>query len=124
MNLNLCVVKQEVSYEEGLKILKDNGQDSLPGGGAEIFDKELRNLICKDKCTSEQWLKIHETAHNIGMPSNATILYGHYESYAHRIDHMNRLRELQDNTSGFNTFIPLKFRNENNQMSDLPKSLL
>lgn len=113
--------KARVSFEEGLKILKNYGQDSLPGGGAEIFDEELRNRICKDKCSSEQWLKIHETAHNLGMPSNATLLYGHYETYVHRIDHMNRLRELQDKTGGFNTFIPLKFRNGNNQMSDIPE---
>ena len=113
--------KAKVSYEEGLTILKDHGQDSLPGGGAEIFDEELRTKICDDKCTSDEWLEIHETAHKVGMPSNATMLYGHYESYAHRIDHMNRLRVLQDKTGGFNTFIPLKFRNGNNQMSDVPE---
>ena len=121
VELDYMCKKAKVSYKKGLKMLKDAGQNSLPGGGAEIFDEKLRNRICKDKCTSEQWLKIHETAHNIGMPSNATLLYGHYESYAHRIDHMNRLRELQDKTSGFNTFIPLKFRNGNNQMSDIPE---
>jgi aminodeoxyfutalosine synthase len=109
--------KAGVSYEEGLKILKDHGQDSLPGGGAEIFDEAIRTEICADKCTSAQWLDIHRTAHKIGMPSNATMLYGHIESYAHRIDHMERLRKLQDETGGFNTFIPLKFRNKGNQMS-------
>jgi aminodeoxyfutalosine synthase len=91
----------------------------LPGGGAEIFDEALREIICGDKCTSDQWLEIHETAHKLGMPSNATMLYGHIESFAHRVDHMNRLRELQDKTGGFNTFIPLKFRNKDNQMSDV-----
>lgn len=111
--------KAKVSYKEGLQILKDHGQDSLPGGGAEIFAEEIRAEICKDKCSSEQWLEIHETAHSIGMPSNATMLYGHIESYADRIDHMNRLRALQDKTKGFNTFIPLKYRNGNNQMSHL-----
>ncbi len=109
--------KAKVSYKEGLQILKDHGQDSLPGGGAEIFDEGIRNEICADKCTSDQWLEIHETAHAIGMPSNATMLYGHVESFAHRIDHMERLRHLQDKTGGFNTFIPLKYRNGNNQMS-------
>jgi aminodeoxyfutalosine synthase len=114
--------KAKVSYEEGLRILKEHGQDSLPGGGAEIFDEEIRMQICEDKCTSAQWLEIHETAHKLGMPSNATMLYGHVESFAHRIDHMNRLRNLQDKTNGFNTFIPLKFRNKGNQMSHIPES--
>lgn len=111
--------KAKVSYKEGLQILKDHGQDSLPGGGAEIFAEAIREEICKDKCTSAEWLEIHETAHSIGMPSNATMLYGHIESYADRVDHMNRLRTLQDKTAGFNTFIPLKFRNGNNQMSHI-----
>jgi aminodeoxyfutalosine synthase len=114
--------KAKVSYEEGLRILKEHGQDSLPGGGAEIFDEEIRKQICEDKCTAVQWLEIHETAHRLGMPSNATMLYGHVESFEHRIDHMNRLRNLQDKTKGFNTFIPLKFRNKGNQMSHIPES--
>ncbi len=109
--------KANVSYKEGLQILKDAGQGSLPGGGAEIFDENIRKQICEDKCTSAEWLAIHEAAHSVGMPSNATILYGHLENYEHLIDHMNRLRELQDKTGGFNAFIPLKFRNKNNQMS-------
>lgn len=113
--------KAGVSYEEGLRILKEHGQDSLPGGGAEIFDETLRAEICGDKCTAEQWLEIHRTAHKLGMPSNATMLYGHLETYAHRIDHMERLRKLQDETGGFNTFIPLKFRNQDNQMSHVPE---
>jgi aminodeoxyfutalosine synthase len=113
--------KAKVSFEEGLQILKEHGQDSLPGGGAEIFDEEIREKICADKCSSQQWLEIHETAHKLGMPSNATMLYGHIESYEHRIDHMNRLRQLQDKTGGFNTFIPLKFRNKDNQMSSIPE---
>jgi len=80
--------KAKVSYRGGLQILKDHGQDSLPGGGAEIFDEEIRAQICEDKCTSAEWLEIHETAHSLGMPSNATILYGHIEEYHHRVDHM------------------------------------
>lgn len=111
--------KAKVSYKEGLQILKDHGQDSLPGGGAEIFDESVRNEICKDKCSSDQWLAIHQAAHEIGMPSNATMLYGHIEKPEHLVDHMNRLRNLQDKTGGFNTFIPLKFRNGNNQMSHI-----
>ena len=111
--------KAKVSYKEGLEMLKDAGQDSLPGGGAEIFAKDVRNEICKDKCSAEQWLEIHETAHRLGMPSNATILYGHIEKPEHIVDHMSRLRSLQDKTGGFNTFIPLKYRNGNNQMSHI-----
>lgn len=111
--------KAKVSYKEGLIMLKEAGLGSLPGGGAEIFDEEVRNIICKDKCTTEEWLEIHELAHSIGLPSNATMLYGHIERYEHRVDHMERLRSLQDKTKGFNTFIPLKFRNQNNQMSDV-----
>lgn len=111
--------KAKVSYEEGLGILKAHGQDSLPGGGAEIFDESVRAEICNDKCTSAEWLEIHETAHKLGMPSNATMLYGHIEEPKHLLDHMHRLRQLQDKTQGFNTFIPLKFRNGDNQMSHI-----
>ena len=111
--------KAKVSYTEGLAMLKEAGQDSLPGGGAEIFASEIREEICNDKCTAEQWLEIHETAHALGMPSNATILYGHIEKPKHVVDHMSRLRNLQDKTGGFNTFIPLKYRNGNNQMSHI-----
>ena len=119
VELDYMARKAKVSYKECLQILKDAGQGSLPGGGAEIFDKSIRDQISKDKCTGEQWLEMHEAAHNVGMPSNATILYGHIEEPKHLIDHMNRLRELQDKTEGFNAFIPLKFRNGNNQMSHI-----
>jgi aminodeoxyfutalosine synthase len=114
--------KAKVSFEEGLRILKEHGQDSLPGGGAEIFQEDIRRQICEDKCTAAEWLEIHETAHKLGMPSNATMLYGHIEKFEDRIDHMNRLRELQDRSKGFNTFIPLKFRNKGNQMSNIAES--
>jgi len=107
------------TIEEGLKILKEYGLDSIPGGGAEIFDEELRKSICDEKSSSDLWLKIHETAHRTGIPSNATILYGHIENYSHRIDHMERLRKLQDETRGFNAFIPLKYKKRNNNMSYL-----
>lgn len=119
VELDYMCRKAKVSYEEGLTILKAHGQDSLPGGGAEIFDETIRQEICADKCTAGEWLEIHETAHKLGMPSNATMLYGHIEDFVHRIDHMERLRQLQDRTGGFNTFIPLKFRNQGNQMSHL-----
>lgn len=111
--------KAKLSYEEGLQMVKDAGVDSLPGGGAEIFDEEIREKIAGGKCSSDEWLKIHQLWHEMGMKSNATILYGHIESFEHRVDHMLRLRNLQDKTGGFQTFIPLKFRNKNNQMSHL-----
>ncbi len=111
--------KANVSYEEGMKIMKEAGLESMPGGGAEIFDEKIHKEIAGGKCTSEEWLRIHEVWHNLGMRSNASILYGHVETFAHRIDHMDRLRKLQDKTGGFQTFIPLKFRNQNNEMSYL-----
>ncbi len=111
--------KAKVSALEGLSQLKEAGLGSLPGGGAEIFDAQVRSEICADKCGTEDWLHIHQTWHELGGKSNATMLYGHIESYAHRVDHMKRLRTLQDQTGGFQTFIPLKFRNQDNQMSYL-----
>lgn len=116
--------KAKVSLSEGLSYLMSKGLDSLPGGGAEIFDESVRGQICADKCDSATWLAIHETAHQLGMKSNATMLYGHIETAAHRIDHMDRLRQLQDKTGGFNTFIPLKFRNKDNEMAHLPECTL
>jgi aminodeoxyfutalosine synthase len=116
--------KAKVSVQEGLQRLKDAGLQSMPGGGAEIFAPEIREQICADKVNAEGWLEIHETAHRLGMPTNATMLYGHIEQYEHRIDHMERLRQLQDKTGGFNTFIPLKFRNQHNDMSDVPESTI
>jgi aminodeoxyfutalosine synthase len=122
VELDYMFRKAKVSPEEGLKILHEAGLDSLPGGGAEIFHPEIREKICADKVDAAGWLKIHETAHHLGMHSNATMLYGHIEKYWHRIDHMDRLRKLQDQTHGFNTFIPLKFRNKDNDMSYVPES--
>lgn len=121
VELEYMARKAKKSYREALQYLKDCGQDSLPGGGAELFHPEVRNLICEDKCTGDQWLEIHRTAHELDMPSNATMLYGHIEQFWHRVDHMEQLRKLQDETGGFNTFIPLKFRNKDNQMSDIPE---
>ena len=122
VELDYMFRKAKMTNEEGLKYLKNAGLDSLPGGGAEIFDEQVREKICADKVNSEGWLKIHETAHKLGMHSNATMLYGHIENYSHRIDHMSRLRNLQDKTGGFNTFIPLKFRNKDNDMSYVNES--
>ena len=92
------------------------GLDSIPGGGAEIFAEEVRQQICPEKCTAQQWLEVHRQAHRLGMRSNATMLFGHVESYADRVDHLERLRRLQDETGGFNCFIPLKFRAAGNKL--------
>ena len=113
--------KAKLSYDEGLRILKNYGLDSLPGGGAEIFHPEIRQQICDDKASAEQWLAIHEAAHKLGMHTNSTMLYGNIETYYHRVHHMNLLRELQDKTGMFNTFIPLKFRNKENDMAHVPE---
>ena len=122
VELDYMFRKAKLSIKDGMKKLHDAGLQSMPGGGAEIFDPEIRKQICEDKVDAEGWLKIHEEAHLLGMHTNATMLYGHIENYEHRIDHMSRLRNLQDRTNGFNTFIPLKFRNKNNDMSNVAES--
>ncbi|WP_132055433.1 aminofutalosine synthase MqnE [Pseudocnuella soli] len=122
VELDYMFRKAKVSIEEGMRILQEAGLQSLPGGGAEIFDEGVRQQICADKVNADGWLYIHETAHRLGMHSNATMLYGHVENYSHRVDHMRRLRDLQDKTRGFNTFIPLKFRNGDNDMSHVPEA--
>jgi len=124
VELDYMFRKAKMTIEEGINYLHEAGLDSLPGGGAEIFHPEIREQISADKVDADGWLKIHETAHRAGMHSNATLLFGHIEKYHHRIDHMRRLRELQDRTHGFNTFIPLKFRNKDNDMSNVAESSL
>lgn len=122
VELDYMFRKAKVSIEDGLKMLQAAGLQSLPGGGAEIFAPTIRNKICADKVNGEGWLAIHKTAHLLGMHSNATMLYGHIESFEDRIDHMSQLRNLQDETNGFNCFIPLKFRNQNNDMSHIKEA--
>lgn len=121
VELDYMFRKAKLSRTDGMKLLHEAGLDSLPGGGAEIFDPVVREQICADKVDAEGWLDIHAIAHRLGMHTNATMLYGHVEEYKHRIDHMERLRNLQDKTKGFNTFIPLKFRNFDNEMSHIPE---
>jgi aminodeoxyfutalosine synthase len=121
VELDYMFRKAKLSVEEGMLLLKEAGLDSIPGGGAEIFNEEIRQKICPDKVDADGWLHIHKAAHNLGMHSNATMLYGHIETYKDRVDHMSRLRALQDETGGFNTFIPLKFRNGDNDMSHIPE---
>ena len=122
VELDYMFRKAKMNVEEGMRYLQNAGLDSLPGGGAEIFAPEIREQIAADKVDAEGWLAIHKQAHLLGMHSNATMLYGHIEKYEHRIEHMGRLRDLQDETKGFNTFIPLKFRNKDNDMSHIAES--
>jgi aminodeoxyfutalosine synthase len=110
-----------ISTEEVLRRLIDAGLGSLPGGGAEIFHPEVREKICGAKASTEAWLDVHRTAHRLGLHSNATMLYGHIEGPMHRIDHLIRLRELQDETGGFQTFIPLAFHPDNSDLAHIPK---
>ena len=119
VELNYMIRQAGLTLEQGLTLLKEAGMESIPGGGAEIFSPEIRTKICPQKGSAEEWLTLHRTAHGLGIDSNATMLYGHIESIEHRIDHLMRLRELQDATGGINAFIPLKFRSANNSMSEL-----
>jgi aminodeoxyfutalosine synthase len=109
-----------MTYQEVLSKLCAAGLDSLPGGGAEIFHPEVRTRIAHDKATAEQYLEVHQTAHRLGMKTNATMLYGHIETFEHRVDHMLRIREQQDQSGGFQAFIPLAFHPDGNGMKNLP----
>jgi aminodeoxyfutalosine synthase len=124
VELDYMFRKAKLTTKEGLAKLQAAGLQSLPGGGAEIFAPEVRNQICEDKVDGAGWLAIHREAHLLGMHSNATMLYGHIESFTHRVEHMDALRTLQDETKGFNTFIPLKFRNKDNDMSHIEESTI
>lgn len=106
-----------ISVVEGLRRLKEAGMECIPGGGAEIFDATLRKKICPEKCSSEEWLAVHRAAHNMGIPTNCTMLYGHIETLEQRIDHLERLRSLQDEAPGFDAFIPLKYHSHGNRLS-------
>lgn len=108
--------REKLSIEEVLRRLVEAGLGSLPGGGAEIFAPEVREVICDGKLDAEEWIEVHRTAHRLGLKSNCTMLYGHVEKPEHRVDHLLRLRELQDETGGFNAFIPLAYHPENNYM--------
>lgn len=109
------------STRELLAEFKEAGLGSLPGGGAEIFHPEVRDKICEHKADADSWIRIHREAHELGLRSNATMLYGHIENSMHRVDHLCRLRDLQDETGGFQTFIPLAFHPDNTKLSHLPK---
>lgn len=122
IELDYMFNKSQLSIDAGLEILKSAGLDSIPGGGAEIFDPVVRRQICNDKTPGERYLEIHKVAHQMGIPSNTTILYGHIETIEQRLDHLQQLRDLQDITKGFMAFIPLKFRNKNNKMAHIPEA--
>ena len=109
-----------MTHTEVLEKLRAVGLDSLPGGGAEIFHPEVRTRISHDKATADEYLEVHRVAHRMGMKTNTTMLYGHIETFAHRVDHMARIRALQDETSGFQAFIPLAFHPDGNGMKNLP----
>lgn len=109
------------TLREILSDLRDAGLGSLPGGGAEIFHPEVRSQLCEHKANSHKWVEVHRTAHQLGIKSNCTMLYGSIENAYHRIDHLSRLRELQDETGGFQTFIPLAFHPDNTKLSHIPK---
>ncbi|MEW6108781.1 MAG: aminofutalosine synthase MqnE [Nitrospirota bacterium] len=106
-----------LSLEDTLKALKKNGLGSMPGGGAEIFDAGIRNRLCPEKIQGDRWLDVMETAHKVGLKTNATMLYGHIENHSHRVHHLVKLRELQDKTGGFQAFIPLAFHPKNTLIS-------
>ncbi len=112
----------KLSIRDTLLALKEAGVDSLPGGGAEIFNPRVRKVICDHKVSGQQWLNIARTAHQLGLRSNATMLYGHIETEEERVEHLLLLRELQDETRGFVAFIPLAFHPENTALSHLPKT--
>ena len=119
IELAYMIRKAGLTTEQGLQQLIDAGMEAIPGGGAEIFDEEIRQQICPEKGSTKEWFEVHRTAHELGIKTNATMLYGHIESINHRIDHLMRLRKLQDATGGLNAFIPLKYRNFGNPMSEI-----
>ncbi len=119
VELRYMIIKAGLTPREGLQRLIAAGMSAIPGGGAEIFYESVRRAICPEKCSAEEWLEMHSEAHKLGIKSNATMLYGHIESLEDRFDHLERLRQQQDLTGGFNAFIPLKFRSANNEMSHL-----
>jgi aminodeoxyfutalosine synthase len=108
--------REKLTIREVLERLVDAGLGSLPGGGAEIFHPEVREVICDGKLDADEWIEVHRVAHGLGLKSNCTMLYGHVESAEHRVDHLLRLRALQDETGGFNAFIPLAYHPENNYL--------
>jgi len=123
-DLSYIFKKEKVSLNAGLALLKAAGVNAVNGGGAEIFSPEIREKISPEKIKAEEWIDFHESLHNAGIRSNASILYGHIESYKHRVEHMSRLRALQDRTHGFQSFTAFKYKKENNRLSALGEAPL
>jgi aminodeoxyfutalosine synthase len=119
IELDFMIKKAGLRLAEGLALLKQSGLDAIPGGGAEIFDEQVRRRLCPKKGTAEVWLRVHETAHTLGIRTNATMLFGHVETLEHRLQHLLQLREMQDRTEGFDAFIPLKYKAENNALGGI-----
>jgi aminodeoxyfutalosine synthase len=122
VEIGFLAQRAKLSVRETLVKLRDAGMDSLPGGGAEIFSDRVRRIICDHKITGDQWLDVARTAHQLGLHSNCTMLYGHIETEEDRVDHLDRLRKLQDETNGFVTFIPLAFHPDNTALSHISKT--
>ena len=116
IEIDYMIKKAGMPLSEGLVLLKQSGLDAIPGGGAEIFDEQIRRRLCPKKGAAGIWLRVHETAHALGIRTNATMLFGHIETLEHRLEHLLQLRELQDRTGGFDAFIPLKYKSENNDL--------
>jgi aminodeoxyfutalosine synthase len=122
VEIGFLAQRAKLSVHDTLVKLRDAGMDSLPGGGAEIFSDRVRRIICDHKITGDQWLDVARTAHQLGLHSNCTMLYGHIETEEDRVDHLDRLRKLQDETHGFVTFIPLAFHPDNTALSHISKT--
>jgi aminodeoxyfutalosine synthase len=119
IEIDYMIKKSGMGLAEGLCLLKDSGLDAIPGGGAEIFDEQVRRRLCPKKGPAGIWLRVHEAAHTLGIRSNASMLFGHVETLAHRLQHLLQLREMQDRTGGFDAFIPLKYKSENNALGGI-----
>jgi len=120
--INFLAELEEITIKQCLLILKQSGLDSMPGGGAEIFNKKIRSILCQSKINAKKWLEIHNIAHQLNISTNASMLYGHIEKTKDRISHLNELRKQQDISKGFKTFVPLKFKNKNNSLSNIIES--
>ncbi|HEY4362365.1 MAG TPA: aminofutalosine synthase MqnE [Bryobacteraceae bacterium] len=122
VEIGYFATRQKMTPRDVLIKLKDAGMDSLPGGGAEVFSERVRRIICDHKITGDQWLEVARTAHELGLRSNCTMLYGHIETEEDRVDHLVKLRGLQDDTAGFQTYIPLAFHPDNTDLHHIPKT--
>ncbi len=119
IEIDYMIKKAGIALVDGLRLLQESGLEAIPGGGAEIFDDTIRRQLCPKKGPASIWLNVHEAAHHIGIRTNATMLFGHVETPEQRIQHLIQLRDLQDKTSGFDAFIPLKYKSQNNALGNI-----